>query len=316
MTEHIYNIFLFFDANDVCFEVGCTAHTHNGTDQEGIDLLRECVEADLPNAEKLALSVPFTRSEYNARCRLGEGHHLYDELFVQIGASPAPLFVSTPAKDGIAHFNYSSEHGDSDVNDIAEKLGEHGVMVDWLRKYTTEEGFNFSQLIHDDYFLAIKLTFNAGLYVSSMKLLVSCIDSLAYIEYGDDRGSTPFVKWLDTFADLSPLGITAAELLELRNGILHMTNINSSKVRSNKVRRISFRVGGPPEHPIESSDVYYFDFYGLVQIFAQAQAHWIKSYDSNRSKFVKFVERYDETISDSRVAFKHLGGSGSATTPN
>src|ERR1019366_3532366 len=49
-----------------------------------------------------------------------------------------------------------------------------------FRRYNcrvTEAGINISQLIHDDYFLALKVTFNAGLYVSAMKLLVSCIDS-------------------------------------------------------------------------------------------------------------------------------------------
>jgi hypothetical protein len=165
-----------------------------------------------------------------------------------------------------------------------------------------ERGIELSQLIHDDYFLAIKLIFNAGLYVSAMKLLVSCIDSLAYIEYGNDRKCVPFIKWLDTYAELNPLGITAAELWELRNGILHMTNIHSAKVRDNKVRRISFRVGGPRDYSKHEEDVYFFDFYGLIQIFAEAQGRWIESYNDDRDKFAKFVERYDETISDSRIA--------------
>lgn len=315
MAEQIYNVFLFFDSDDTCSEVGYAAHTHSGTDQQGIAMLRERVEADLPNVEKITLATAFTRSEYNARCRLGDGHFLYDEVFVKNGAGQAPLFVATPVVDGHVHFNHFSEHDQLDVNDVAEKLGERGVMIDWLRKYTTEKGFNFSQLIHDDYFLAIKLTFNARLYVSAMKLLASCIDSLAYIEYGDDRKCTPFVKWLDTYADLEPLGITATELWELRNGILHMSNINSSKVRSNKIRRISFRVGGPPDFPRQTLDTYYFDFWGLIQAFAQAQANWIESYRNDRSKFAKFVERYDETISDSRVAITHVGEGGFETTP-
>jgi len=313
MSEQIYNVFLFFDAKDLCSVAGYTAHLHDGSDQEGIDFLRRRVDADLAIAQQVSLSRPFMRSEYNARCRLGEGHYLYDELFMQIGAGASPLFVSTPVLNGVPHFNYSSEHGGLDVNDVAEKLGEPGVMVDWLRKYSSDEGINFSQLIHDDYFLAIKLTFNAGLYVSAMKLLVSCIDSLAYIEYGDDRGA--FVKWMGEYCELAPLGITAAELWELRNGLLHMTNINSSKVRKNQVRRISFRVGDAPEVPREAGGVYYFDFLGLVQAFAQAQARWIESYNSDRDKFAKFVERYDETISDSRVAVTHLGGGGFATSP-
>lgn len=313
MAEQIYNVFLFFDAKDLCSVAGYTAHLHEGSDQEGVDFLRQRVDADLALAQKVPLSRPFTRSEYNAKCRLGEGHHLYDELFVQTGADAAPLFVSTPVLNGNAHFNYSSEHGDLDVNDVSEKLGEPGVMVDWLQKYTSGAGINFSQLIHDDYFLAIKLTFNAGLYVSAMKLLVCCIDSLAYIEYGDDRGA--FVKWMEAYCDLAPLGITAAELWELRNGLLHMTNISSSKVRKNQVRRISFRVGDAPEIPRDVGGVYYFDFLALVQAFAQAQARWIEGYNNDRGKFAKFVERYDETISDSRVAVTHLGGQGFATAP-
>lgn len=310
MAESIYNIFLYFE-NDLCSIVGYAVHEHSGNDTEGCEYLRARIAEDFSTAEKLELTKPFTRSEYNARCRLGKGHYLYDELFVTLDAGPEPLFVATPVKDGNLFFNYSSEHGDLDMNDISAKLGAKGVMVDWLVKYTSERGIDFSQLIHDDYFLAIKLTFNAGLYVSAMKLLVSCIDSLAYIEYGNNRKTVPFIKWLDAYADLTPLGITAAELWELRNGILHMTNLHSTKVRDNKVRRISFRVGGPSDYPTDGADgVYYFDFYGLIQVFAEAQGRWIESYNSDREKFAKFVERYDETISDSRVAFTHLGGSG------
>lgn len=310
MAEEIYNVFLFFDAKDVCSVAGYTAHVYEGSDQKGIDFLRARVDADLTIAQKVPLSKPFTRSEYNARCRLGEGYYLYDELFIHASAGAEPLFVSTLVLNGKTHFNYSSEHGDLDVNDVSEKLGEPGIMVDWLRKYASDEGINFSQLIHDDYFLAIKLTFNAGLYVSAMKLLVCCIDSLAYIEYGDDRGA--FVKWMEAYCDLAPLGITAAELWGLRNGILHMTNLNSSSVLKGQVRRISFRVGDSPEIPRDVGGVYYFDFLGLVQAFAQAQALWIESYNNDRSKFAKFVERYDETISDSRVAIAHLGSQGFA----
>lgn len=311
MPEHIYNIFLFFDDKDSCSEVGYATHMHEGSDHDGIQFLQQRLDEDLAQAQRIALTKPFTRSEYNARCRLGDGHHLYDEIFVRAGATAAPLFVSTPVLEGAINFSYGSEHGALDMDDVSRKLGQPGVMIDWLRKYSTDKGIKFSELIHDDYFLAIKLTFSAGLYVSAMKLLVSCIDSLAYIEYGDDRSA--FTRWLDTYCDLTPLGITATELWELRNGLLHMTNISSSKVRKNQVRRISFRVGDAPGVPREAGGVYYFDFVGLVQEFAQAQARWIDSYASDRSKFAKFVERYDETISDSRLAMTHLGGGGFTT---
>jgi hypothetical protein len=151
----------------------------------------------------------------------------------------------------------------------------------------------------------LKVTFNAGLYVSAMKLLVSCIDSLAYIECGNEAGA--FVQWLEAYADLTPIGVTAAELWELRNGLLHMTNLNAKKVRQNKVRRISFRVGGASDCPQDEADgVHFFDFHKLIQVFAEAQERWIETYNTDRDKFDKFVERYDETISDSRVALFHV----------
>lgn len=298
--EPIYNVFLFFEG-DICSTVGYTAHNHSGSDEEGVRFLTARLPDDLRQAVRLGLTKPFSNSEYIARCRLGDGHHLYEELFAVAGAKEAPLFVSTPVKDGVLFFHYSATTSALDITDVSTKLGAKRFMDDWLLKYKSDNGINLSQLIHDDYFLAIKLTFNARLYVSSMKLLLSCMDSLAYIEYGNEQGA--FVRWLETFADLTPLGITAAELWELRNGVLHMTNINSNKVRQNRVRRISFRVGGPPDCPQDGADgVYYFDFFDLIQRFAEAQGRWIETYNNDRGKFAKFVERYDETISDSRLA--------------
>jgi hypothetical protein len=52
-------------------------------------------------------------------------------------------------------------------------------MKDYLVEYTGPEGFDFGRLINDDYFLAIKLLFQNGRYVSAAKLLMSCVDTLA-----------------------------------------------------------------------------------------------------------------------------------------
>lgn len=306
--ERIFNVLLFFQ-DDTCSSVGYTAHDHSGNDDSSIEFLRTRVSDDLKVATRMTLTTAFSRSEYNARCRLGEGHHLFDEVFSKNGAGSNPLFVSTPVRDGAIFFNYSSAHGGLDMKDVAAKLGAKGQMDDWLVKYTDGDGIDIPRLIHDDYFLAIKLTFNARLYVSAMKLLVSCIDSIAYIEYGNEQ--SVFVKWLDAYADLAPLGITATELWELRNGILHMTNLNAKKVDQNKVRRITFRVGGPQEFARHGADgIYYFDFHGLIRRFAEALGRWIETYNNDRDKFAKFVERYDETISDSRIAVTHLAQTG------
>jgi hypothetical protein len=303
----MYNIFLYFE-DSICSTVGYVAHALTGSDEQGCDYLKEHVSEDCAVAKKIKLKKSFSVADYYAKCRLGEGHHLYDDLFVLLGSIRNPLFVATPVKDGEIFYDYSSNEQRFDINYVLSNENGHSVMTDWLVNYSSKNGINIPQLIHDDYFLAIKLTFNAGLYVSAMKLLLSCIDSVAYIEYGHDRKSVPFIKWLDTYADITALGVTASELWELRNGILHMTNLNSTKVRNKKERRISFRVGVSTNDKYEEDGVFYFDFREMIQVVTAAKSNWLQSYNTDPSKWSNFIERYDETISDSRVGFVYTDG--------
>lgn len=297
MTETIYNIFLTF-ADERCDHALYVTHESDLDDDAAVAFLQSRVDEDLKHAVSVPLDTTFRRQEYYARIRLGEGCHLYDEVFRRTGAGATPLSVTTIVIDGKPMINDVGHHGDPNIYLTPAQIGD-ARMDDWIIKYNTGGAFDLPQLIHDDYFLAIKLTFNAGLYVSATKLLVSCIDSIAYIEYGDERKFLPFVRWLKTYADLTQVGITAEELWELRNSLLHMTNLSSRKVNEQKVRRISFRVGGKPE--TDADGTYYFNFADLRDAFAKALGTWIESYNLDRSKFAKFVQRYDETISDSRI---------------
>lgn len=85
-----------------------------------------------------------------------------------------------------------------------------------------------------------------------------------------------------------------------------MTNLSSRKVNEKKVRRISIRVGGNPETGAEGT--YFFEFMELVRTFQGALTRRIERYNQDRSKCVKFVERYDETISDSRMLIRTAQG--------
>jgi len=300
--ESIYNLYLYFDPDDRCDRVGYAAHDLDGDDDVGRQLLQKNVKADLQRATKVKLSRPFTRHEYNTRCRLGTERELFDEALSHAGAGKGPLVLVSPVIKGRVTYNYSSQFGEFDVGEASLAAGEHGQMVDWFTKYVTSEGARFDKLINDDYFAAIRLTYQKGLYVSSMKLLLSCIDSLAYVEYGDVRAPSSFIRWLRDYADLAPLEITAEELWELRNGLLHMSNLNSSQVRANSVRRISFRVGGAGVKLPDTGSIHYFEFRGLIDVIGLAIGSWIESYDVDREKIHKFVERYDETVSDARLA--------------
>ncbi|QGZ35682.1 hypothetical protein [Stappia indica] len=296
MAEDIYNIYLVME-NDVCRSARYVVHRLSfDTDDEAVAFLRARVEGDLVDSVVFPIARQFTLSEYYSHIRLGQGMALYDDLLQALKASVSPLCVTTLVVDDRVRVDHASEHGDPDIYLNPQVLGGT-KMDDWLLKYTSDTSIDLTQLIHDDYFTAIKLTYNAKLYVSAMKLLLSCLDSVSYIEYGDK--GTPFVRWLDDFADLSRLGVTSKELWELRNGLLHMTNLQSRQVRNQKTRRISFRIGGKPG---EADSIYYFVFSDLIDAYGKAIGRWLGSYNTDRAKFVKFVERYDETISDSRFA--------------
>ena len=176
-----------------------------------------------------------------------------------------------------------------------------GAVPDYLVHYTTENIFRFTELINDDYFKAIRTLLNAELYVSSAKLLMSCVDTLSFVEYGNVSGN--FTKWLDAFVDLAPLGITSGELWEFRNSVLHMSNLESRSVVSGKVSPIMPYVGGPNTMPQLTPNLpKRFNLYGLITTIGEGIGRWGEACNADRDKLLKFIERYDTTISDSRMA--------------
>lgn len=303
MLEKIYNIFTIFNEKKECQTLSYVVHEVDFiSDSEKFDFLRAQVKNDYLDSLPFNPKVMHTLSEYNSFDRLGQNiSPQLEEFFQFIGASSSPLFVRTPVKDGGVFFNATTTPENYSLESLREQLGLKGHQEDWLLRYTGDEGIKVQELVDDDYMKAVKLLFNNGLYVSAMKLLLSAIDSLAYIEHGNE--GNVFIKWMDEFSRLERIGITSSELWELRNGLLHMTNLHSKKVAKKTIRRISFYVAKTNEKPDFGDDgIYYFNFMDLVYVFSSAVANWLESYNVNREKFYKFVERYDTTISDSRAA--------------
>ncbi|HAV3169946.1 TPA: hypothetical protein ACJK7N_002492 [Acinetobacter baumannii] len=300
MREKIYNLFPIFDENEVCSSIGYVIHDVEGTDDYKFEFLQREIDKDFESCLKFYPSVNLTRSEYNASDRLNILPVQIEELFKYVGASEAPLFIRTPIVNGKVFFNASTKIEDYSMDNIREQMGVSGTQIDWLLEYTSDEGIDLIRLINDDYFKAIKLLYSNGLYVSAMKLLLTCIDSLAYIEYGSDRKA--FIKWLKEYSNIEKILISAEELWELRNGLLHMTNLHSSRVVQKTVRRISFYINSEDKDfkGINEEDVFYFNFEHLIDIYISAVLQWLDSYNNDREKFLKFVERYDQTVSDSR----------------
>lgn len=172
-------------------------------------------------------------------------------------------------------------------------------MKDYLFEYHTPEGFDILRLFNDGYFLAIKLLYNNRRYVSATKLLMSAIDTVAYLDFGDSAGN--FSAWLDTYADLQSLNVSSEEVWELRNSLVHMTNLDSRKVLSGKVQRLQFYVGFPPANfPTGDGETKYFGLWQFIQCIGVALQRFAESFNNEPKKFENFFSRYDRIISDTR----------------
>jgi hypothetical protein len=297
--EQIYNIFVYFDGGTAT-EYGACYHELSGSDEEKSAYLISQVDHDHVTAERFRFPRSFTCQEWLAVFRYGNELEYFEEAFKLFGASGTSLFCITSIVDGTPTVEMRIGP-DPFRGDVVTRQEGWGAMPDYLVHYTSGNAFRFIELINDDYFKAIRTLFNAKFYVSSSKLLMSCVDTLAYVEYGDVQGN--FSKWIETYVDLTPLGISADELWEFRNSVLHMTNLASRKVLAGKVSPIMPCVGGPPSiPPIASDDPKRFNLLALIKAIGEGIGKWGEAYNADPSRMLKFIERYDTTISDSRWA--------------
>jgi len=174
------------------------------------------------------------------------------------------------------------------------------MSVDYFGRFFTRDGFDFGGLLNADFFQPVRILFKNQCYVSATKLLVVAIDSIGYVEFGDSSGT--FVRWLDRHANLAKIGITGEELWEHRNSLLHMSNLDSRKVRAGSVRRLVAYVGEIPEQvKLDDSSTGYYNLQELILEMAAACARWAETYNTDREKIQVFVERYDLIASDARM---------------
>ncbi len=175
------------------------------------------------------------------------------------------------------------------------------MKVDYFGTFFTRDEFDFTGLINADFFQPVRILYQSQHYVSAAKLLVVAIDSIGYVEYGDIKENT-FIKWLNTYADLSAVGITADELWEHRNSLLHMSNLDSRKVLSGKVRRLVAYLGKLPAGVVQPEEkAGYYSLKALILAIANAVGNWANTYDGDREKIHSFVKRYDLIASDARM---------------
>lgn len=298
-AEPIFNLYMLFEHGSARRYRACS-HPADGSDEQKLEFLKGRVERDYPSAKEFALPRAFTPEQWLAAQRFGEVLEFFEAAFIEFEAGPAPLYCLTSVIDGVITVDLVADAAPFRGDQVTAKEGR-GAVPDYLVHYVDGKHFRFNTLIDDDYFKAIKLLFNAGLYVSSAKLLMSCIDTLAFVEFGDVPGNFP--KWLDSYVDLKAQGITSEELWEFRNSVLHTTTLESRKVAAGKVSPIAPYVAHPATVLSPSpGSLKPFNLYGLMMSVIVGIGKWLESYTHDRVKILTFIERYDRTISDSRFA--------------
>lgn len=311
MKERIFNLFIYTDGA-VIHQLGVNVHEIEGSDEYKLSFLKSAINddyltADIANVKSCTLGTSdgeFKYSSYMALTRIGRNLEIFEEFFRIYNAPKQPLCCITPIVNGKPQIDITQGFEPFYVSSFEDhpKLGK-GKMPDYLESYTTKDGFDMPKLLNDDYFHAIKLLFNSKYYVSCMKLLVSFIDTISFLEFGDVSGS--FVKWLSTYSEVQKLGITELQLWEHRNSILHMSNLDSRRVLSGKEKRISFCIAKSGYVPSPDPDIQYFNFKDLIDEIAQSLSRWIGTFQEEPQKMLIFVERYDRVISDSRHAISY-----------
>jgi hypothetical protein len=262
MRENVYNLFLYVE-RDVVVELGVVAHGMEGTDEEKTTLSRSHVPSDFVQAQRFQLRRAVEWREYQGMMRLGRHLELFEPALASVGAQEHPLVVVTPIVNGAPRIDAVTGLGPLDLNEVRDHQTPSGnLMPDYLSVFTHGQHFDFAQLFDDDFFRAIRLLYNAGHYVSAAKLLMSFLDTVAYIEYGDRPGN--FIPWLTEYASLAALGITPEELWEFRNGLLHMTNLDSRKVRKGDVARLIMQFGGENLGPLPTPPA--TKYFGLMNL--------------------------------------------------
>ena len=298
-TELIYNLFLIGNESHIT-HVGVQVHKADGNDADKIAFLRNAISEDLVSAQRFPLKAPRTWDEHRKSERGNWELAIFEQVFRRFNAPSNPLTVITSIMDGSPRIEAFRRLGENSVEQRPLANGNTFHQIDWLSKYTKGEGIDLPMLFEDDYFKAIKLLHNAKHMVSAGKLLLSFIDTAAFLDMGDVQGN--FITWLKQYADLATVGVSAEELWEYRNSLLHMTNISSRAVLKGNVAPLIMFWGGPPGLKRQGANgEKYFNFRVLLEAVAEAVGKWISTYNSEPDKFATFIERYDLVVSDSRT---------------
>jgi hypothetical protein len=64
---------------------------------------------------------------------------------------------------------------------------------------------------------------------------------------------------------------------------------------------MSYVGAAPKDFPTEDKDAKFYNLFSLLQVMAAVCGRWAESYNKDRSKFERFLDRYDLIVSHNRM---------------
>lgn len=314
MKEKIYNIFTNFE-DEILISIGYVMYEFEGTDEEKIKFLKKNLKTDKENMIVKGISKKYQVKDKFGNQKTGISHEIFNSMqyngtigvlteyiFIETGAPRNPLTIFTCVVDGKIRIDKYENYRTEPIGPYIYSINEENPTY-YLTTYMSEEGLDLNRLIKDDFIVAIQLMFNNQKYTSCLKLFMSAIDSIAFLEYGEIPNVNIFQKWLDKYCHLERLGVSSIELWEYRNSLMHMTNAYSRKVLANKVQGLDFYVSATDREELQSNFfTKYFNLNTFYYVITEGIGNWTQSYNKQRDKFESFLDRYDMILSDLRYA--------------
>lgn len=301
MKNKLLNLY-YFSTNELITHVAYVLYEHEGNEQEQSEFLIAKVGTDLVNATYGDIPEEFkdkqngiSLAKITAMMRTDNLTYIFSNVLRPLDIGPECLHLITPISDGKIMNQHRIEHEPLRQHHIDKFQGYNfSNSNDYLSKYFSDNTFKISQLLMDDHFTPIHYLFNNKHYLSCIKLLFSFIDTIAWIDIGEHHN---FKKWVNNYADISALEISVDELWELRNSLIHMSNLDSQKVKQGSIRRISFSIQAKNSFKTTTiGDTTYFNLVDFLFAVQEAMNNWLKTYEDDQLKIITFVERYDRII--------------------
>ena len=171
-------------------------------------------------------------------------------------------------------------------------------MSDYYGKYVKDGVFDMTALINDDFVNAIRILWQAKHYNSALKLLLCLIDTMSFVSTGRSNPGS-FKQWLSKFVELQGLGVTADELWEHRNAVLHLSTYESNKVRDGSVRKLVPYAGR--RSPLPSNEHAFYDMHAFLMAVFAGLGKYLAAMDQSEEMRRIFCDNYEKTISDAML---------------